>query len=173
MTRDERIRAEEARARAALPYATFAFGSIDPDVCRVIVDNLLFICRKFPRLGARLVAVRAVGEDLNGDGEADWPEGTYAYHDEDATKRRSTILFRESQWLGDNDRAAHTTAHELSHAAGAEIDLHPQGKIERARLMRRKGMDQERWADACGAFFQRRPLRPTNALSNLVWKYCR
>ena len=36
MTRDERIRAEEARAKAALPHATFAFGEMGISCLRLV-----------------------------------------------------------------------------------------------------------------------------------------
>ena len=166
MTRDERIRAEEARAKAALPHATFAFGQMDPDNCRVIVDNAIFICGKFTKLGARLLAVKAGSEEA-----MPWPEGTYAWHQD--ARAGSTIWFRESVWLGDNDRAQHTICHELGHAAGAQLDSTPEGRAAKTRLMERKGMDHEGWADAVGAFFQRRPLPRINALAKLIWTYCR
>lgn len=134
MTRDERIRAEEARAKAAIPHATFSLGNLDPDNCRVIVDHALFICSKFPKLGARLLAVKAGSEEA-----MEWPEGTYAWHQD--ARAGSTIWFRESVWLGDNDRAAHTICHELGHAAGAQLDSTPEGRAAKTRLMgyNRKG----------------------------------
>lgn len=86
MTRDERIRAEEARGKAAIPTATFAFGEMDPDNCRVIVDHTLFICAKFPKLGVRLLGIEAGGEDIG------WPsDAIYAWHAAAGLRRGPTI----------------------------------------------------------------------------------